>query len=106
MAKEAFPHPTTTEFPFIELGNILVGRRMRTCSGIEVVACQPVEVDNCRGSYFNTVRQKGDKIFIRTMMGRSDKRNEAWVYARDEVHELDKSDPNYKVASGILADAA
>jgi len=78
---------------------------MHSTSGIdELVACSPV--DGGRGSYFNTIYQEGKKIFIRTITGRSDAHYKTWIYAREEVTELDPKDPNYEKAKEPLDNAA
>jgi len=95
-------HPAKSGFPFIELSGIKPFNRMKGPTVEEVVACAPVDVREGEGSYFNTVHQQDGKIFIRTMMGRSDKANDAWVYAGEQITELKRNDPNYEKAMTLL----
>jgi len=105
MPKEVIEHTPLQKDPFIKLSDIQLGRRMKSQLCEEVVACSPIDVDGGSGSYFNTVYEQEGNIFVRTMMGRSDKRDNVWVYARDEATELKTDDPNYQRARDLL-DAA
>jgi hypothetical protein len=101
-APVAIEHPHVSGFPFIELSGIKVGNRMRSELGEEVVASPPIEVDEGRGSYFNTVYEEGGEICARTMVGRSNHTWDTWVYAGGEITVLDREDPNYEKARALL----
>ncbi|MEK6889427.1 MAG: hypothetical protein AABW80_04965 [Nanoarchaeota archaeon] len=95
-------HPGVSGFPFIELSGIVVGNIMQTPLKREVVGCPPFGVNGRAGSYFNTVWVDGDSVAVRTMMGRSDQANDAWVYASEDVTLLDPTHEAYREAVALL----
>lgn len=97
-----FEHPLESGFPFIKLEEIQPRNRMKNSLIEEVVACSPVEIDKGEGSYFYTLYERGKGIFVRTMMGRSDHDNGAWVYSAEDLKEILPHDSEYQKVRNIL----
>ena len=95
-------HPFASGLPFMDLEGIKPGNKMGLLGRVEVIASPPIEIRGGEGSFFNTVYEEDEKVFVRTMMGRSDQHFKQWVYAREEVTEISSTDPNYEKAKRLL----